>query len=299
MIHSPGEIRAMLNLLEDTDREVRDAVWKQMLSEGQELIDCLTTLDIESFEPGEFEALQRVKNKLNVNQISRQLKEWKEGERDLLQGMVLLGRYDRPELSEQEVSNQLDKIKLDAWLELNYELTALEKIRILNHIFFKVHGFKGDEQTFLQAKNSFIHRVLDRKSGNPITLSVIYAIVAQRLGIPVFGVNVPQHFMLAYADMEPDEMHVSNHRLLSDGSHRESDILFYIDPYNQGNLLNRQMLEGFVRNLNLEPQAAFFYPCTNIDILRRSCRNLHNAFAIENRHDQVDDIQKFLDALGD
>ena len=287
----------MISLLDDTDSEVRNTVWNQMMNEGQDFIEQLGEIDEHLFEPQEYENLLKVRNRLNVNNLKLRLADWKFGSRDILEGMALLARYDKPDLTVQEVSNHIEKLKLDAWLEMNYDLTAIEKVKILNHVFFNVHGFKGDDNTFLHSKNSLIHRVLEGKSGNPITLSVIYSIVAQRLGIPIFGVNVPQHFMLAYVDVEPEEMPVSNHRMFGDGSYGTKEVLFYIDPFNNGNLLNRQMLENFVRSLKLTPNDTFFHPCNNIDIMNRAFRNLLNAYAIEEKRDKVSDVQLFINEL--
>ena len=119
---------------------------------------------------------------------------------DLLRGVFLISRYQYPDLEIKEMEISLDRIIKDVWLELNNNLTALEKVRILNHIIYDVHGFTKNTKNFYSPQNSFINQVLETGKGNPISLAVVYIIIAQRLNLPVYGVNLPKNFILAYRD---------------------------------------------------------------------------------------------------
>ena len=76
----------------------------------------------------------------------------------------------------------------------------MEKVRVLNHIIFDVHGFSGNTANFHAPQNSYINNVLESKKGNPLSLSVLYAVIAQRLDVNIYGVNLPEHFILAYVE---------------------------------------------------------------------------------------------------
>src|SRR5262249_11991206 len=160
------------------------------------------------------------------------------------------------------------------WLELHYDLTPFEKIRILNHVLYTVHGFKGNTDQYHDPQNSFINNALESKKGNPIMLAIIYMLVAQRLHIPIFGVNLPQHFVLTYKE---DNKPVN----LSDPfnakpklDHRAGKVLFYINAFNNGAVFSKANLEQFLRQINIEPRYEFFEACSNIDIVKRVLRNL-------------------------
>lgn len=102
-----------------------------------------------------------------------------------------------------------------------------------------------------------INVVLESRKGNPITLCVIYMLVAQKLKLPVNGVNLPNLFILTYKD--------DNHQ-------------FYINAFNRGLIFSKQDIENYIHELHLVPQKSFFEPCNNIEIVRRALRNLIMSF---------------------
>jgi regulator of sirC expression with transglutaminase-like and TPR domain len=110
--------------------------------------------------------------------------------------MVIIERLANPNCNYTELNQSIEAIRLAAWLELNDELTSFEKIKVLNHVLFLIQDLKGSTDTYHEASSSFLGDVLRNKTGNPLSLSIIYMILAQRLSIPVYGINMPQHFML-------------------------------------------------------------------------------------------------------
>lgn len=98
-------------------------------------------------------------------------------------------------------------------------------------------------------------------------LSVIYILICKELNIPVFGINLPQHFVLAYLNDYANLMDV-NHKSLN------NNILFYINPFSKGLMFNQKDIDQFLKQLNLEPEAKYYQPCSNIDIVKRCLHNL-------------------------
>jgi regulator of sirC expression with transglutaminase-like and TPR domain len=133
--------------------------------------------------------------------VTDRLKAWKRGGgEDLLEGALIISRYRYPDMDEQKVKARLAAIRQDIWLELNDNLTAFEKVRVFNHIFFQTHGFKGNKRNYHAPQNSYINEVLDSRKGNPLSLAIIYQVLAEDLDLPLRGVNLPNHFVLAYLD---------------------------------------------------------------------------------------------------
>ncbi|HCS19056.1 MAG TPA: hypothetical protein DIW47_00580 [Bacteroidetes bacterium] len=286
------ELSAMVLLLDDTDEEVVRMVEERILSLGEEVVPLLEDQWSQGFSMTHQQRLEELIRKIQQDGVKEDLKKWVlSEEQDLFDGIVILSRYHFPNIDKRELSNRIDKIKLDAWLELHYELTALEKIRILNHIFYEVNGFKGNTTNYHAPANSYIHTVLDQKQGNPISLAIIYIIVAQRLGIPIFGVNLPQHFILAYLlDDSLDNTTIPERNiLLKEG--KLGKVMFYINPFNKGLVFTRQNIDEFVRQLKIESQPEFYLPCGNIEILKRVIRNLFGSYS------KLGDKQKVLDLV--
>ncbi|MDX5321840.1 MAG: transglutaminase-like domain-containing protein, partial [Bacteroidota bacterium] len=243
--------------------------------------------------------LEDLIRKIQQDSVKEELRDWVNSEeQDLFEGIVILSRFHFPNIHKQDISNKIDKIKLDAWLEMHYDLTALEKVRILNHIFYEVNGFKGNTEDYHSPSNSFIHSVIDQHQGNPISLAILYSIVAQRLGIPVFGVNLPQHFILAYLfDEKLDETTLPDrNRMIKNGE--LSKVMFYINPFNKGLVFTRQNIDEFVRQLKIESMPEFYLPCNNVEILKRVIRNLVNSYSKQGNPSKVLGLADLMEILG-
>ena len=80
------------------------------------------------------------------------------------------------------------------------EGSPADHIKLINHVLYNIHGFSGNTTNHKDPQNSYLSQVLETKKGNQISLAIIYSVIAQKLDIPVYGVNLPQHFILAYMD---------------------------------------------------------------------------------------------------
>ncbi|MEZ4804538.1 MAG: transglutaminase-like domain-containing protein [Bacteroidia bacterium] len=181
-------------------------------------------------------------------------------------------------MTEESLMEQLETLRLDAWLEFHYDLTSFEKVKILNYILFQLHGFKGDEENYFHTDNGFINKVLENKKGNPISLSIVYMLVAQRLNVPVYGINLPKHFIMAYVEDEETELldNFNDKQVISQEAHGE--VKFYINAYNGGGVFNEQHLLDIMKEMELEEKPEYMQPCTNTDIVLRVLMNLYNSF---------------------
>jgi regulator of sirC expression with transglutaminase-like and TPR domain len=264
------EIQALLQLLDDPNIEVNQTVMTRILEQGPTILPDLEAAWEGSMDPTHQERIINLIQEIQTQYNHNQLQKWvKTGQNDLLKGVFLISRYQYPDLEMKELEISLDRIIKDIWLELNNNLTALEKVRILNHIIYDVHGFTKNTKNFYSPQNSFINQVLETGKGNPISLAVVYSIVAQRLNLPIFGVNLPKNFILAYKD-----------KLVVGSGFDEvaEDILFYINPYNRGAVLGRREIEYFLKQQKIEPQESHFRPCSNLEMVVRVLHNLINAY---------------------
>lgn len=113
---------------------------------------------------------------------------------------------------------------------------VLAGLTALRHVLADIEGFRGDEEDYHSPENSFLDRVLERKVGLPITLSVVYLEVARRAGIPLYGVPFPGHFLVA--------CEAGDHKLV-------------VDPFHGGEILTeegcRELLERVAPQLRFTP----------------------------------------------
>ena len=201
--------------------------------------------------------------------------------------MILVAQYQYPDLDENRIFEQIENIEKDIWLELNETLTALEKVRIINHILFEVHGYSSNVKSFHSPQNSFINEVLNSKKGNPISLSILYSIIAQKHGIPLIGVNLPKHFILAYRD----DFMVD---LRPDG---DIKVLFYVNPFSRGAVFSKREVDDFLKQLDIEPKPEYYLPCSNVEIMQRVLNNLIYSYEKLGYSDKVAELKELKELL--
>jgi len=118
---------------------------------------------------------------------------------DLAEAALLIAQEEYPDLRIQDYLARLNDLARRARAHIGAVTSAAEQVRRLNHFLFVENGFVGNDERYYDARNSYLNEVLDRRTGIPITLSVVYCEVAKRLGLPVCGVSFPGHFLVKYA----------------------------------------------------------------------------------------------------
>ena len=126
----------------------------------------------------------------------------------------------------------------------------------INWALFVEDGYEGNRENYFDPRNSYLNEVIDRKKGIPISLSILYAAVAERLDLALDGVSLPAHFMLRLADA--------------------SEPLF-IDAFHAGEILDRSGCEHRLTELTHSPivlSDSRIAPCSPREIVARLLRNL-------------------------
>jgi len=287
-----NQIDALISLVEDPDEIIYAQVKSELLNYG---VDAIPKLEKEweasSFGPLFRGRIESLIQKIQQDSISSQLKAWIESdEKDLLEGVMLVNQFQYPSYDIDNIRKDISRIRQDVWLELNDNLTAFEKVRILNHILFNVHGFSGNKSSYTAPNNSYIADVLSSKKGSPLSLAILYQVLASSLDIPIFGVNLPNHFILCYMD---------EHGIASmiDETVAENGILFYINPFSEGTVIHKNEIDEFLFHLNLPQKVKFYKPCSSTDILNRLINNLifgYQEKGEESKVAQLRDLQKLF-----
>ncbi len=285
------EVEALLKLLDDSDNEIYRQVEVRLLSYGVDVIPVLEKSWENSLDIVLQQRIEDLIHKIQFSDVQKELKTWAiSGAFDLLQGFIIVSKYQYPDFDEQKIINQIESIKRDAWIELRYDTSPIEKVKILNHVFYNIHGFTGNVTNYHDPQNSYLNIVMESRRGNQISLAIIYSVIAQRLDIPIFGVNLPQHFILAYQDEQNEYEKISLD---------QHGILFYINAFNKGFIFNKRDIDYFLKQLNLDPLPIFYTPCSNIQIIKRVIRNLINSYEKLGYTQKISELESMYAILND
>lgn len=275
-----SEIKALVSLLEDEDNRIITQVEDKILSLGSGVIPFLEEEWEHNFNPSVQRRIEDLIHALQFVLVKERLQEWYESpDQNLLTGMWIIGTYQYPDLELLKLKQDLEQIYYDAWLEFKPDMVPFDQVRVINSVLFNKLKFAANTKNFHSPGNSMLNVVLETRKGNPITLCVIYMLVAQKLKLPVYGVNLPNLFVLTYKD--------------------EKHSQFYINAFNKGLIFSTQDIENYINELHLPPQESFFQPCSNLEIVRRMLRNLIMSFDKIGEHAKAEEVKELLLIIAD
>ncbi len=194
-----------------------------------------------------------------------------DSEIDLAQAALLIASIEYHNLDMAQSLSQLDvlarRVRTSLALadpkqipHLPDDIKPLTIIDALNKILFEDEGFQGNRDDYYNPDNSFLNKVLEQHSGNPITLSLLYIEVGKRVGIQIEGIGFPYHFMVR---------------------HQWNEGIIYIDPFAGGTLLNEQECEERLNQIaqhRVRLHAQWFEPITHRNMLLRMLNNLKRIY---------------------
>jgi len=279
-----NELKALVSLLDEPNESNYINIQNRILKYGAEIIPVLEEVWENSFNETIQQRIENIIHIINFKRIKLELSEWKNSDNsDLLKAFILLSQFKYPDLQADAITQKINNIKKDIWLEINPNLTALEQIKVLNHVFFDISSFKANKDNSRFFHYLFVNNVLDSKMGNPLSLGVLYLILAQSLHLPVYAVDLPQNFILCFT---------KGINLIS-----KSDILFYINPFNKGIVFTYKEIDMYLKQMDIKPELQYFLPCKNNDIILLILNEMKSFFLKENDNLRSDEIDEFIEII--
>jgi regulator of sirC expression with transglutaminase-like and TPR domain len=276
---SDTELKALVSLLDDDDDQIVSHIEEKIRTIGKEIIPYLEQEWENSFNPTLQRRIEDIIHTLQYHLLRDRLQEWYDGEeQDLLTGLWLIASYQYPDIELTKLKQDLEQIYYEAWLEFRPDLYPFDQVKLINSVIFNKLKFGANTKNFHSPGNSLINIVLETRKGNPISLCVVYLLVAQKLKLPIFGVNLPNLFILTY---------------------KGEGVQFYINAFNKGLIFSKQDIENYIHELRLTPQSSFFEPCSNLEIIRRTLRNLVMSFDKMGEHAKAEEVKELLLIVAD
>ncbi len=272
-------LTALIKLLADDHLEVVEAARAKLVELGEEGIPLLKETLASHEDPKVKAEIQTVLDRIRQAGI---LKEWEktsvqpDESLDLEQGVFLLARLRYPSLDVEPYRRKLDEMARQIRPLLRAATRPKERLHVVSRFLFEGQGFRGNWDDYFDPENSYLNRVLDRKLGIPISLSVIYLLIAQRLKLSVYGVGIPGRFMVKYNDSRNE---------------------VYIDPFNGGLFLSRPECVQFMVEAGYPYQTEFLRQIRARDVLARMIRNLILIYVDRKDEEMEKTLIRCLDVL--
>ncbi|MDR2911294.1 MAG: transglutaminase-like domain-containing protein [Bacteroidales bacterium] len=265
------KLQALINLLDDSDSFILETVEKELLKENYVIIPALEEKLKSCFNEGYQGRIENIIKNLQFKQIKKLIKDWlRTGEQNFLEGVLLVDRFQYYDLNQFEINKKIENIKNSIWIELNNSLTILEKTTILNYFLFNVHGFSINHQDIHSPQNCFLNYILDTKKGNPLSISILYTIIARLIGLSTQFVDFPRNPLIAIVD--------SGLARKIHGNIRSSDALFYVNTSNKGAIVSKKEIEYYMDKNNYTPSQEYIKPQTDSYLIKSHLMFLMKAY---------------------
>lgn len=272
-----SEIESLMFLMEDPDPFVQEQVHLRFQELGEQAVPLLDQIRVESKDKDEKKRIKDVLHQLTFETLKEEfaelLSEGIQNRSQLEKAVLLLARFGNPTLRTSEYVKTLDHFADMIRPSLRYKRNERDKMQILMKFIFEDLNFKGDNKNYHDPANGFLDQVIDRRKGLPIALSLVAMFIARRLQLPVFGVNMPIHFMLTFVGAQEEQL---------------------IDPYDQGAEVSYDQCYFFLKKNNVTPRPEHFKMAADIDILTRCIRNLMHSYERSEDAHRVEDLKNLL-----
>jgi regulator of sirC expression with transglutaminase-like and TPR domain len=275
---SKSQWAALLSLLADDDRAVYHTVRAKIVSFGPPAAQWLRPHTLSS-DP----VLRRRANEILLH-FGRQAADNRflgfclnQGEDlDLEEGAWLLAQTQYPDINVEAYRALLDHYAEVLRERIEPGSDAGKLLGVVNGYLFRELGFVGNEANYHEPDNSYLNQVLDRRMGNPINLSLVYLLLARRLGLPIAGIGLPGHFICRYQSPAAE---------------------VFIDAFNCGKLLTKADCVQYLVQGNYNVRDDYLTPVSPRRMLLLICGNLHQVYLNHELVNETTRQQRYMVAL--
>jgi regulator of sirC expression with transglutaminase-like and TPR domain len=278
MVIPESQIRALIRLLGDEDEKIVQTISDKLIDIGPLAVPLLQEAEIE--QPEMAERIASVLEEIRGGKLEDELVHLVQSSAtqvDLEQGAFLIARYAYPSLDVSTYTRLLDEMAQEVRDRIGPRASGEETVKTLNRYLFTEQGFKGNTKNYYEAENSYVNRVIDRRTGIPISLSVVYLLIGKRLRLPVHGIGMPGHFLVKY----------------------ESDrYKIFVDCFNGGALLTEKNCQRFLTEAGYGFDEKYLQESPVRAILSRMTKNLLAIYAKLDDPLKKSRLTKFIEILG-
>lgn len=252
---SDSALKALVSLLDDENQKVARIVRERILEAGPDAKPYLAVALESQVEPVRTRA-RSILEEIAMDEAERAIEEFSRAPIDaegLERGAFLISRIGYPDLDRDRYGRLLDDMAATLRERLAGQRSGHQILRAFAQTLFDEFRFSGNSLDYYDADNSYMNRVLDRRMGIPITLSLVYLFLARRVGLKMEGVGFPGHFVVRFSCSDEEQ---------------------FVDAFNRGRVLSRSDCARFLTAAGFEPRPEHFVPSPPREILCRMLRNL-------------------------
>jgi len=281
------QLDALISLLDEPDPGSFLKIKDRISAYGTSAVPLLETAWEQTFDNSLQHRIELIIHNIQYEQLFLDLTQWAHyGNGNLLEGYILFTRFQYQGIDTETIRQQVYAFRRDIWLELNNNLTALEKVKVLNHIIFDLHKIQLPARQSTEQRYLFLNNLLDTRIGYSIAVGLFYTLLAQSLDLPVKGIILPgERYVMAWFDQA--------------GTRKGESLraMFYINPENGGGVFTRNEIVTLLRKLKIASEEAYFKPVSPTLLVDKLFELLSYLVASGGDGDKLSEIEHLRTAL--
>ena len=283
---SHRELDALITLLDDPDEEVFSSVSDRLFGLGPSVVPYLEAAWERDLDPSLQPRIEALVNRIQVASALDDFSTWlEEDSEDLLEAAIILDRLAFPGRDPATIRDAVAELRRAVWLELNNYLGPLEKVHVVNQVLFRLRGFDGLEDLATDPKASTLGSVLESRKGNPLSLGLLYLILAQQLELPIYGVPFPQHPLLAVTDGYLFDFERTDLR---------DQVIFYCYPFRSGAVVTARDIDDNLKRAGVETRPEYYLPVPNRAVIHEYLSVWRGQYVAGGEEDRAEDLTALM-----
>ena len=275
----PGDnhIKALIRLLSDEDDRIATTIGGKLVEIGDPAVPLLMEAEIE--QPEMARRFEQILDEIRGSRLEEELRRLVSGPEDQIDletSALPIARYAYHGLDVEAYRGRLDTLAAEVRDHMGLRVSGEEAVKTLNRFLFTEQGFRGNTRNYYEVDNSYLNRVLDRRTGIPISLSALYLLVGWRLGLPLFGIGMPGHFLVKF---ESERYKV------------------FVDCFNAGALLTEKDCARFLMQAGYGFDEKYLRKSPTRAILIRTLKNLIAIYNKSNEPVKATRLGRFIEIL--
>jgi len=281
------QLEALISLLDEPDHGSFIKVRDQIFAYGATAVPLLEDAWENTFDNSIQQRIEDIIHNIQYDQLFLDLTQWVHyGNDNLLDAYLIFTRYQFQSIDQEAIRQQISQIRRDIWLELNDNLTALEKVKVLNHIIYDLHQMQLPVKQVSEPRYLFLNCLLDSRTGYSFALGVLYTMLAQSLDLPVHGVILPgERYVMAWLDAKGAE------------NDENARVMFYINPENRGGVFTRNEIAALLKKMKIPAEEKIFRPVSAKVTLDKFFELLSYLYSSSGENARVREIDHLRSAL--
>ena len=279
MLNNSGEIKALVELIDDPDENVFKSITERFIGLGKDVLPIVKEqLDFTDEEDTIFK-INHIIHKVNFKLLEDELIKWNaSSQKSLWDATLIISTFIDTEADKKEIQFEIEKVKRSIWLEMNDYLTSLEEVNIINKVLFSYYKFSAFEEQLTNEIDFGLNNLLITKTSSPFSFSIFYLLLGEMLKLPLKALQIPNQHLLAYCSNDDDDLHG-----------HIGDILFFIEP-STGQIYTHLDVENYLKKINHHIRVSSIKPQSTKDFVISWLMELASFYKKNNQVHKASDL---------